>query len=111
MAFNFSPKPFYLGRVLGIPIRAHYSWLPVFVFYAWAIATGLMPSQVPGLPRYQYWIAGTVTAILLFASVLVHELAHAVMARAEEETASRRVHAFHQPDGTVGIDRSIDGPA
>jgi Zn-dependent protease len=83
MAFNFSPKPFYLGRVLGIPIRAHYSWLPVFVFYAWAIATGLMPSQVPGLPRYQYWIAGTVTAILLFASVLVHELAHAVMARAE----------------------------
>jgi Zn-dependent protease/predicted transcriptional regulator len=83
MAFNFSPKPFYLGRVLGIPIRAHYSWLPVFVFYAWAIATGLMPSQAPGLPRYQYWIAGTVTAILLFASVLVHELAHAVMARAE----------------------------
>jgi Zn-dependent protease len=42
-----------------------------------------MPSQAPGLPRYQYWIAGTVTAILLFASVLVHELAHAVMARAE----------------------------
>jgi Zn-dependent protease len=80
---TFNPKPFYLGKVLGIPIRAHYSWLPVFVFYAWAMATGLLPREAPGLTRTQYWIAGLLTTILLFVSVLVHELAHAVMARAE----------------------------
>ena len=76
-------KPFSLGRILGIPILAHYSWLPVFPVYAWAIASGLLPRESPGLPAYQYWILGFLTATLLFASVLAHELAHALMARAE----------------------------
>jgi Zn-dependent protease/CBS domain-containing protein len=82
-AMKFDLKPFYLCRVFGIPIRAHYSWLPVFPFYAWAIASGLLPRAVPGLPAYQYWSLGLMTTALLFASVLAHELAHALMARAE----------------------------
>ena len=76
-------KPFYLGRIFGIPIRAHYSWLPVIPFYAWAIAYGLLPSKVPGLPVYEYWALGFLTTFLLFISVLAHELAHSLMARAE----------------------------
>jgi Zn-dependent protease/predicted transcriptional regulator len=80
---TFNPKPFYLGRVFGIPIYAHYSWLPVFPFYAWAIASGLLPRQAPGLSALQYWTLGILTTMLLFVSVLVHELAHATMARAE----------------------------
>ncbi len=80
---TFNPKPFYLGRVFGIPIYAHYSWLPVFPFYAWAIASGLLPRQAPGLSVLQYWTLGVLTTMLLFVSVLVHELAHATMARAE----------------------------
>jgi Zn-dependent protease/predicted transcriptional regulator len=79
---RFNPKPFYLGRVFGIPIRAHYSWLPVFPVYALVIVNYL-PRQVPGLPAYQYWALALVTTCLLFVSVLAHELAHAVMARAE----------------------------
>ena len=80
---TLNPKPFYLGRVFGIPIFAHYSWLPVFPFYAWAIASGLLPREAPGLSVVQYWALGLLTTMLLFASVLVHELAHATMARAE----------------------------
>jgi Zn-dependent protease/CBS domain-containing protein len=80
---TLNPKPFYLGRVFGIPIYAHYSWLPVFPFYAWAIASGLLPREAPGLTTLQYWALGFLTTILLFISVLVHELAHATMARAE----------------------------
>jgi Zn-dependent protease len=80
---SFKVKPLYLGRVLGIPIRAHYSWLPVFPIYVWALASGLLPRKAPGLEIYQYWLLGFVTTLLLFASVLIHELAHAVMARAE----------------------------
>lgn len=76
-------KPFYLGRLFGIPIRAHYSWLPVIPFYAWAIASGLLPREAPGLTTYEYWALGFLTSALLFISVLAHELAHAVMARAE----------------------------
>jgi Zn-dependent protease/CBS domain-containing protein len=80
---TLNPKPFYLGRVFGIPIYAPYSWLPVFPFYAWAIASGLLPREAPGLTTLQYWALGFLTTILLFISVLVHELAHATMARAE----------------------------
>ena len=80
---TLNPKPFYLGRVVGIPIYAHYSWLPVFPFYAWAIASGLLPREAPGLSVVQYWGLGLLTTMLLFVSVLVHELAHATMARAE----------------------------
>lgn len=76
-------KPFYLGRIFGIPILAHYSWLPVIPFYAWAIASGLLPREAPGLNAYEYWALGFLTTFLLFVSVLAHELAHSLMARAE----------------------------
>lgn len=81
MTYNL--KPFYLGRIFGIPIRAHYSWLPVIPFYAWAVASGLLPREAPGLNNYEYWALGFLTTALLFMSVLAHELAHSLMARAE----------------------------
>ncbi len=79
MAINL--KPFYLGRLFGIPIRAHYSWIPVIPFYAWAIASGLLPREAPELATVEYWALGLVTSLLLFVSVIAHELAHALMAR------------------------------
>jgi Zn-dependent protease len=80
---GLNAEPFYLGRVLGIPILAHYSWLPVFPLYAWVISSMLLPIKVPGRPVWEYWTLGVLTASLLFASVLGHELAHSLMARAE----------------------------
>ena len=47
---RFFAKPLYLGRLFGIPIRAHYSWLPVFPFYAWAIAANLLPRETRQYP-------------------------------------------------------------
>ncbi len=76
-------KPLALGHLFGIPIFAHYSWLPVIPFYAWAIASSLLPREAPGLTLAEYWLFGLLTTLLLFASVLGHELAHATMARAE----------------------------
>jgi Zn-dependent protease len=80
---NFNLKPFYLGRISGIPIQAHYSWLPVFPIYAWVISQVLLPRNVPGRPIWEYWALGILTTVLLFASVLIHELAHSIMARIE----------------------------
>jgi len=80
---NLNPKPFYLGRISGIPIQAHYSWLPVFPIYAWVISQVLLPRNVPDRPIWEYWTLGILTTVLLFASVLIHELAHAIMARIE----------------------------
>jgi Zn-dependent protease len=81
MAINL--RQIYLGKILGVPVRAHYSWLPVFPVYAYAISSALLPRNAPGLPAWEYWSLGLITTALLFGSVLLHELAHSVMARVE----------------------------
>jgi Zn-dependent protease len=69
-----------LGRVLGIPIGVHYSWFAVLVLLTWVLAVGYYPAEFHGWPVVLYWIMGSLTAILLFAAVLVHELGHAIVA-------------------------------
>ncbi|MCC6742679.1 MAG: site-2 protease family protein [Acidobacteria bacterium] len=51
--------------------------------YAWAIAGVYLPSHAPGLSVATLWAYGAATALLLVASVLVHEFAHAIVARTE----------------------------
>ena len=51
-----------IALILGIPIWAHYSWLPVFPFYAWAIASGLLPREAPGHSTFEYWTLGRTAA-------------------------------------------------
>jgi Zn-dependent protease len=69
-----------LGRVLSIPISVHYSWFLIFVLLTWILAASYYPTEFQRWPTTQYWILGAVTVILLFVSVLVHELGHAVVA-------------------------------
>lgn len=69
-----------IGRIFGIPIRVHASWLFVFFFVTWSLATGYLPDMLPGLSQPRYWAMGGVAALLLFASVLLHELGHSVVA-------------------------------
>ncbi|HEX3204119.1 MAG TPA: site-2 protease family protein [Nitrospiraceae bacterium] len=69
-----------IGRVLGIPIRVHASWFLVFLFVTWSLATGYLPDALPGLSDSRYWGMGAVAAVLLFGSVLLHELGHSYVA-------------------------------
>jgi Zn-dependent protease/predicted transcriptional regulator len=69
-----------IGRVFGIPIHVHASWLFVFFFVTWSLATGYLPDMLPGLSEPRYWGMGGVAALLLFASVLLHELGHSLVA-------------------------------
>ena len=69
-----------IGRVCGIPIHVHSSWLFVFFFVTWSLATGYLPDMLPGLSEPRYWAMGGVAALLLFLSVLLHELGHSVVA-------------------------------
>ena len=71
-----------LGHILGIPIELDYSWFLIFVLLTWTLAVGYFPAEFPGWPVTQYWIVGAVTAIMLFVSVLLHELGHSVVAMA-----------------------------
>lgn len=69
-----------IGRMFGIPIHVHASWLFVFFFVTWSLATGYLPDMLPGLSEPRYWAMGGVAALLLFASVLLHELGHSLVA-------------------------------
>ena len=70
-----------LFRVAGMAIRVDASWLFLAVLVTWSLAVGYFPSQYHGLSRQTYWTMGAVGALGLFASILFHELSHAVVAR------------------------------
>ena len=69
-----------IGRALGIPIHVHASWFVVFFFVTWSLATGYLPETLPGLSAPRYWGMGGFAALLLFLSVLLHELGHSYVA-------------------------------
>ncbi|MGB7953341.1 MAG: site-2 protease family protein, partial [Candidatus Nitrosopolaris sp.] len=67
-------------KIKGIPIRLHFTLVIVSFLIAWALATLLMPEIYPGLNISVYWIMGIIGAIILLISVLLHELAHSIVA-------------------------------
>ena len=69
-----------LFRVRGIPVRIDFGWLLIVGFISWNLASGYFPYVVPSQSAVAYWVQGLVAALLLFASVLLHELAHALVA-------------------------------
>ena len=69
-----------LGRIFGIEVGFNWSLVFVFVLIAWSLASSL-PSQVPGRSDSAYWFAGLSAAVLFYACLLAHELAHSLVAR------------------------------
>lgn len=70
----------HIGKIAGISIDINWSWLIILVLLTVSLATGWFPVIYHGWSSGAYWIAGLIAAILLFVSVLVHELAHSLMA-------------------------------
>jgi Zn-dependent protease/CBS domain-containing protein len=73
---------FRLFTIRGIEVGIHYSWLIIFALLTWLLGGYVFPSELHHLSAVQYWILGAVTTVLLFVSVLIHELAHSFVARA-----------------------------
>ncbi|MDP2471679.1 MAG: site-2 protease family protein [Candidatus Palauibacterales bacterium] len=69
------------GRLLGFRIRIDYSWFFVLILVTWTFASWQFPEDLPGRSRFVYLAMGLSGALLLFVSVLLHELAHSVVAR------------------------------
>lgn len=76
------PGSIRVGRIAGIDIFIHVSWLIIVVFLTFSLATGEFPAFYPGYSVAAYYLLGFISALLLFVSVLLHELAHSVVARA-----------------------------
>jgi Zn-dependent protease/predicted transcriptional regulator len=72
-----------LGRIAGIRIGIHWSWLVVFGLIAWTLAAEVFPAQNPDLSSTAYVAMALVATLLFFGSLLLHELGHAVQARRE----------------------------
>ncbi len=70
-----------IGQVAGIELRVHPSWLVIAFLIVYSLAVAQLPRQSPGWTVGQYWVVATATGALFFASVLVHELSHAIVAR------------------------------
>ncbi|MER5358606.1 site-2 protease family protein [Streptomyces sp. NPDC002785] len=72
---------FTLGRIAGVRIGVHWSVLFIFGIIAFGLAQSRLPQVYPGHAPVVYWLAGLGAAVVFFASLLAHELAHAVVAR------------------------------
>jgi len=74
------PQEIDLFKVAGVQIAVDYSWLIIFALVLGSLSAGYFPSLHPGLTRVEYWLVGLVATLLFFASVVTHELSHAVVA-------------------------------
>jgi len=72
--------PMRIGRIFGIDIVINLSWLFIFAFVAWSLAE-VGPFRLVNVTPFERMALGIFTAILFFASVLAHELAHSLVAR------------------------------
>jgi Zn-dependent protease len=75
-----------LGRIMGIPVRLHWTFLLVVLYVAWAFASFSQPvfGRTYGLgsiePASFRWTYSLVFAVVLFACVALHELGHSYIA-------------------------------
>ena len=70
-----------LGRIAGIEIGLNWSLAIAFFLFAASLAGDVFPSDVPGYSGTSYFIASILAVALFYASLLAHELGHALVAR------------------------------
>jgi len=70
-----------LFEIFGLKIRVNVSWTFIAIFLAWSLAQGYFPAVYEGLSELTYWWMGVAGVVGLFGSIVLHELAHSLVAR------------------------------
>jgi len=73
-------RGFNLFSIGGIQISIHYSWFLVLGLVVWSLAVKVFPQAYPGFGKPTIWLVSLAAALLLFISVLLHELSHSFVA-------------------------------
>jgi Zn-dependent protease/predicted transcriptional regulator len=72
-----------IGRINGIDLYVNWSWLIIFLLFTWSLAVAFFPAFFPTMSIATDWIVGAMSSLLIFVSVLAHELSHSFVARSE----------------------------
>ena len=70
-----------LLNLLGFQIYIDLSWVIIAVLVTWSLGAGTFPYYYPQLPTWEHWVMGLAGAFALFASIVVHEFCHSIVAR------------------------------
>lgn len=70
-----------LFKIFGIKIGLHFSWWFIFALLAYSLSLSFFPHYYPNLSKILYWVMGISAALLLFVSVILHELSHSLTAK------------------------------
>lgn len=80
-----------LGRIAGVQVGVHWSVLAILALVVFGLAAGWLPFTAPDRSQGAYLVAALVAGLLFLASLLAHELSHAVLARRNGLPAERIV--------------------
>lgn len=74
-----------IGKIAGIEIGVHWSWVFIFALITWSFAGsgGILHEFFPAWTDAQRWSVGVIVAIIFFASILLHELSHSLVAKSK----------------------------
>jgi Zn-dependent protease/predicted transcriptional regulator len=99
------PQEIDLFKVAGVQIAIDYSWLIIFALVLWSLSAGYFPALHPDYTRIEYWMVGLAATVLFFASIVTHELSHAIVANRLGQPVERislfifggMAHLGHEP--------------
>ncbi|MBA3715161.1 MAG: site-2 protease family protein [Pyrinomonadaceae bacterium] len=109
---EFYKKQIQVARVYDIPVRIDYRWFVVFAVSVWVIAAsmkeGWEAANLSEISTGTAWTVGVISTAIFFLSIFGHELAHALIARAEGIEIEEIV--LHPFGGLARLRREPDNP-
>jgi len=97
-----------VGKIINIPIEIDLSWLVIFALIAFSLSEGYFPVKNPGISLLTRWILGLAASLLIFASILIHELSHSFVAQ-KNNISIKKITLFIF-GGVAHITREPDNP-